>query len=152
MQVDQYVYFALKSRSTPAAAMTAFLGIEPDEVMVRGTKLPSPPVPVVHAWMVVCREPGRRVDHQAACVLARLIPHTERIADLARRLDAEVEDGEGSAVLEVVRYLRPTEDTPTAANLLGWWLDRDALAFLAATGASLDVDEYDMTPGPDEEP
>lgn len=152
MQVDQYVCFALKSHRTPAADMTAFLGIEPDEVMVRGSKRASPPIPVVHAWQAVCREPGRRVDEQAACVLARLVPHTARIADLARRLDAEVEDGEGSAVLEVVRRLRASEDTPPAADLLGWFLDRDALAFLAATGASLDVDEYDMTAAPDEEP
>lgn len=154
MQVDQYVYFALKSHRTPAADMTAFLGIEPDEVMVRGSKRASPPVPVVHAWQVVCREPGRRVDEQAACVLARLLPHTERIVDLAHRLDAETEDGTGSAVLEIVRHLGRTEAVPPvfgAPGLLGWWLDRDALAFLAATGASLDVDEYDMTPAPHEE-
>lgn len=103
---------------------------------------------------MVCRKPGRRVDEQAACVLARLVPHTERIADLAHRLDAEVEDGEGSAVPEIVRYLGRTEGAPAnpdTPGLLGWWLDRDALAFLAATGASLDVDEYDMTPAPDEE-
>ncbi|WP_345674697.1 DUF4279 domain-containing protein [Yinghuangia aomiensis] len=151
MQVEQYVYFALKSHRTPAADMTAFLGIEPDEVVVRGSKRASPARPVVHAWQVACREPGRRVDEQAACVLARLVPHTARIADLARRLDAEAEDGMGSAVLEVVRCLRPAGDTPPVANLLGWCLDRGALAFLTATGASLDVDEYDMTPAPDEE-
>ncbi|MFI5764690.1 hypothetical protein ACIA8F_27645 [Streptomyces sp. NPDC051563] len=33
-------------------------------------------------------------------------------------------------------------------NLFGWALDREAIAFLAATGAYLDVDEYDMTPSP----
>ncbi|WP_329572744.1 hypothetical protein [Kitasatospora sp. NBC_01266] len=35
------------------------------------------------------------------------------------------------------------------ANLFGWHLDRDALDFLAAVDAELDVDEYDMTPGED---
>ncbi|GIF22231.1 hypothetical protein BJ973_002555 [Actinoplanes tereljensis] len=31
-------------------------------------------------------------------------------------------------------------------NLFGWHLDREVLSFLQATGAVLDVDEYDMTP------
>ncbi|MER5646015.1 hypothetical protein [Streptosporangium sp. NPDC002524] len=30
-------------------------------------------------------------------------------------------------------------------DLLGWHLDLDVLCFLTATGAALDVDEYDMT-------
>jgi hypothetical protein len=35
----------------------------------------------------------------------------------------------------------------TASHLLGWHLDRAVLDFLQATGAVLDVDEYDMTLG-----
>ena len=39
------------------------------------------------------------------------------------------------------------QDTEAVApNLFGWHLDRAALDFLQATGAVLDVDEYDMTP------
>ncbi|MFG2917256.1 hypothetical protein ACGF0D_30750 [Kitasatospora sp. NPDC048298] len=37
MPVDQYVYFALSSLHTSAADMAAVLGLEPDEIMVRGS-------------------------------------------------------------------------------------------------------------------
>jgi len=153
--VKQYVYFALSSHDTSAAEMTAILGIEPDETLVRAGRIAEPePVPVLHRWKIVCRSPGLCVDEQIARVLQRLTPHTEAIAALARRLDAE---GIGpSAVLEVVRYFNdePDQQDPSveqnteteAPNLFGWHLDRAVLDFLQATGAVLDVDEYDMTP------
>lgn len=112
------------------------------------------PIPVLHRWQIVCREPGLCVDEQIARVLDRLAPYSDAIAELARRLDAEEQDGP-SAVLEVVRYFRNHTDDhlryrdpvdPTAPwNLFGWHLDRKVLDFLQATGAVLDVDEYDMT-------
>ncbi|MFB6613359.1 hypothetical protein ACIGFK_03265 [Streptomyces sp. NPDC085524] len=53
-------------------------------------------------------------------------------------------------MLEIVRYFgdagEPGQADPAGKpNLFGWHLARDALAFLAATGAVLDVDAYDMT-------
>ena len=80
-------------------------------------------------------------------MVGRLQPHTEAIARLAGRLATE--EGHGSAVLQVVRYFNDTDqdaERPAPAdrtNLFGWHLDRDVLAFLTATGAELDVDEYD---------
>jgi Domain of unknown function (DUF4279) len=154
--VNQYVYFALSSHDTSAAEMTAVLGMEPDETTVRGSRITQPsPVPVIHRWKIVCREPGLRVDEQIAHVLERLAPHTQAIAALVGRLDAEFPQGP-SAVLEVVRYFnreagqqdRPARrDTrPEAPNMFGWHLDRGVLDFLHTTGAVLDIDEYDMTP------
>ncbi|MDG6109949.1 DUF4279 domain-containing protein [Dactylosporangium aurantiacum] len=150
MHVSQYAYFALFGRSTPAAAMAAVLGLEPDETTVRGSRIPEPKaVPVRHAWKVVCREPGLCVDEQIAHIVHRLAPHTQAIATLANRL---VTEGEGcGAVLEVVRYFNGEGggDAFTAApDLFGWHLDREVLDFLHATGAVLDVDEYDMIPAP----
>ncbi|MGW8760879.1 DUF4279 domain-containing protein [Streptomyces sp. NPDC055815] len=100
----------------------------------------------------MCREPGLRVDEQIAQVLERLLPHTDRIASLARRLDDEPEAGR-AAKLQVVRYFRaagdpgddsrpPAEEKP---NLFGWSLDQNVLDFLTATGAIVDIDEYDLT-------
>jgi hypothetical protein len=131
--------------------MTSQLGIAPDEVSVRGSRFTEPrPIPVDHCWKIVCREPGLRVDEQITSILGRLQPHTDRIADLALRL---VGNG-GGAVLQVVRYFNDIDqDQPNAAdapNLFGWHLDRNVLDFLIATGAELDVDEYDMT-GDDED-
>ncbi|WP_239145523.1 DUF4279 domain-containing protein [Actinoplanes couchii] len=89
-------------------------------------------VPVDHSWKIVCREPGLRVDEQVASVVGRLVPHSAAIA----------------AVLEIVRcFDRQEAGRAEAPNLLGWHLDRKVLDFLQSTGASLDVDEYDMTPG-----
>ncbi|WP_426504308.1 DUF4279 domain-containing protein [Dactylosporangium sp. McL0621] len=153
MQVNQYAYFALFSRSIPASEMAAVLGLEPDETTVRGSRRTKPKaIPVRHCWKIVCREPGLRVDEQIARIIERLAPHTATIAALASRLDTE-DEGSG-AVLEVVRYFNDQEaeqhDHSDAAietpNLFGWHLGREVLGFLQATGAVLDVDEYDMTP------
>ena len=157
MPVNQYVYFALSSHSTSATEMAAILGLEPDETLVRGSRIAGPnAVPVVHRWKIVCREPGLCVDEQVARVLERLAPHTAALAALAGRLDSE-EPGP-AAVLQVVRYF--TDDHAgqqgrgdaggEARNLFGWHLDREVLDFLQTTGAVLDVDEYDMT-GDDED-
>ncbi|MFI5671104.1 DUF4279 domain-containing protein [Streptomyces sp. NPDC051704] len=153
MLLRQYVYFALFSRRTSAAEITALLGIEPDEVSVRGSRFTEPAViPVSHSWKIVCREPGLCVDDQITHVLDRLRPHTTRIAELARQL-AAAEGEHGGAVLEVVRYFNDTDreqpplrpGTEEGSNLFGWHLNRDVLDFLTTTGAVLDVDEYDMT-------
>lgn len=158
MPVSQYAYFALGSRHTTAIEMAAFLGLEPDETRIRGSRVSNPPRPVFHSWKIVCREPGLRVDEQLARVLDRLRPHTDRIAELTRRLSAQDEAGT-SAVLQVVRYFNddedlgqtPSPDSPDQPNLFGWHLDPDVLTFLSATGAELDVDEYDMTPDPSDD-
>lgn len=145
MPVRQYVYFALSSRSTSAAEMSAALGIEPDRTVTRGSRRTEPSAaPVDHRWVVECRDPGLAVDEQVARILRRLAPHTDAIAALARRLDGEPEAGP-SAVLEVVRYFNEG-DSEHQAPSLGWHLGRDVLDFLDATGAVLDVDEYEELP------
>ncbi|MFC9265286.1 DUF4279 domain-containing protein [Streptomyces hydrogenans] len=146
MSLHQYAYFALFSRHTSAADMTSQLGITPDEVTIRGSRITEPAmVPVDHAWMVVCRDPGLRVDEQISRILDRLQPHTDRISDVTRLLASTG----GGSVLNVVRYFNDTDQAqPGAADapdLFGWHLDRKVLDFLSATGAELGVDEYDMT-------
>jgi hypothetical protein len=144
--VSQYAYFALFSRSTSATEMAAVLGLEPDETTVRGSRRTEPEaVPVQHCWKIVCREPELRIDEQIGRIVERLAPYTAAIAALAGRLHTE--DDESGAVLEVVRYFNDqAAATGEAPNLFGWHLDRAVLDFLQATGAVLDVDEYDMTP------
>jgi hypothetical protein len=155
MRVDQYAYFALHSSVLPAAEMAARVGLEPDEVVVRGSRTADPPRPVEHRWKIVCRERGLRVDEQIDRVIERLGPHRDRIAALSR--DLAVRDPEhGGAVLEIVRHFdypfgEEEELSPPDAELrklagqhqlLGWGLDRGVLEFLLETGAYLDVDEY----------
>ncbi|WP_406224560.1 DUF4279 domain-containing protein [Streptomyces canus] len=77
-------------------------------------------------------------------MLDRLQPHTDLIRDLTRHL---ARTG-GGAVLHIVRYFNDTDQAQPGAvdapNLFGWHLDRNVLDFLSATGAELDIDEYDM--------
>jgi Domain of unknown function (DUF4279) len=157
MRIRQYVYFALFSQHTSAEEMTTWLGIEPDEITVRGSHRAEPAIPVGHSWQIVCREPGLSINEQVSRVMDRLQPHVGRIAELTERLRAE-DEAHGGAVLEIVRYLNDDEDpqhrrtqtghpgAPDEPGLLGWHLDRNILDFLTSTGAVLDVDEYDMTP------
>ncbi|MEU5786400.1 DUF4279 domain-containing protein [Micromonospora purpureochromogenes] len=64
MIVSQYVYFALSSERVSAAEITARLGIEPDEIVVRGSRVASPARPGSHRWKITCRKPGLTVDEQ----------------------------------------------------------------------------------------
>ncbi|MGW6469254.1 DUF4279 domain-containing protein [Streptomyces rubiginosohelvolus] len=152
MPLRQYVYFALSSRRVTAQEITDLLGIEPDETrVINPRRLPADPAkPFCQVWKVVCREPGLHVDEQIARVLSRLRHRTDRIAELMKQFNsAEDEEEPGlEARLEVVRYFNDEQQERGEHNLFGWALDREAIDFLAATGAYLDVDEYDMTPAP----
>lgn len=155
MRVLQYVYFALASTRMPAVEITARLGIEPDEVTVRGSRQAEPPHPAAHKWRVVCREPGRTVDEQLRLVVDRLYEHAGRIGELAAELRT-LDDWPAVSTLQVVRIFGhpggEEEELPPPAGgltklagqhqLLGWHVDERTVEFLRATRAELDVDEY----------
>ena len=153
VRIRQYVYFALKSETLPAYAITARLGIEPDTVRVRGTRCVDPPVPVCHSWAIECRLAGLTVNEQATRVLDRLRPAADHIRTLMANSDV-------SAILQVVRYFNADDGEldrcdpivtdsglvlqklPGQHHLLGWHLSAEDLTFLASMPAELDVDEY----------
>ncbi len=164
LPVKQYCYFAIYSESTSAAEMAAFLGLEPDKVLVRGSGMTEPVVvPKFHSWSVNAEDTTRPLDEQVVGLIARLRPYTARIAELAGRLSDE--DPLSGASLQIVRYFPGANgggekaDSPGGADgaegagasggdtavEAGWYLDREVVAFLAATRASLGVDEYDMS-------
>ena len=137
MRIRQYAYFSLFSDRVTAAQITARLLIEPDEVQVRGSRRAQPAVPVHHAWRVVCHESGLSVDDQVGRIVARLKPHTTRIAQLLGELSDEGDASAGAGV-SVVRYFNDNdgdgEDAQLSApdevlqklagqhHLLGWHL------------------------------
>ncbi|WP_431933829.1 DUF4279 domain-containing protein [Nonomuraea jabiensis] len=156
MQVDQYVYFALKSEHVPAAEMAARLGLEPDVVTIRGNRRLEPPHPAVHIWQVNGpRSSERPVDDMILALVGRLEPYAKMIGAVAEELDRH-EPGH-TATLQVVRFFGDEEDgvaapvvpalpsTPARHRPLGWHLDRRVLDFLQITRAELDVDEYGDT-------
>jgi hypothetical protein len=151
VRIRQYAYFAVFSESMPATEITARLMIEPDKVMIRGSRRAKPPSPVKHGWEVICDDRGMTVDEQVRKVVDRVRPRQAAIAELTREPDARCR-----AVLEIVRYfdaengeeeeLSPPDaqfqKLPGQHQLLGWHLDRDILAFLIAVNAEIDADEY----------
>lgn len=155
MLIHQYAYFCLASEQMTAAEMTARLGIEPDEVTVRGLRQAVPPRPAAHRWKVVCRTAGLTTGEQITQIVDRLFEHAPTIGTLAAELDA-VEGGSGSSVLQVVRVfehpagqdedrgsgIEGWQKLPGQHQLLGWHLDARTLDFLRTTHAELDVDEY----------
>ncbi len=155
MRIRQYSYFALKSRYVSAAEVTARLGLEPDEITIRGSRQANPARPVCHMWKIVCREPGLTVDKQLTRIVARLQPYRDQLRSVIDELTAG-DAKYGAAVLEVVRYFNdeqgeeeelspsdaPLQKIPGQHQLLGWGLEREVLKFLLATNAYLDVDEY----------
>lgn len=118
MRVRQYVYFALHSSTVPAAEMAARLGLEPDEVSVRGSRTADPPRPVTHVRKIVCRERGLTVDQQIGQIMERPRPYRDQIVALSQALAADDSDYDGAV------------------------LDREVREFLLATSAYFDVDEY----------
>lgn len=155
MRVFQYVYFALATTRLPAAEITRRLGIEPDEVRIRGSRRTEPPRPAAHSWRVACREPGLTVDEQLHQVVDRLCDHADRIGALVTELRA-LDDWPSISTLQVVRIFDhpdgDEEEVPPPVGgltklagqhqLLGWHLDARTLSFLHAARAELDVDEY----------
>lgn len=155
MLVYQYVYFALTSTRVAAAEITARLGIEPDEVVIRGSRQLEPVRPARHRWKVACRKRHLTVDQQIGQIVDRLFVHAGQIGELVAELD-QVDDVPDAATLQVVRIFEhpdgeeedltsPAEDLQKLAGqhqLLGWHLDARTLEFLRLTRAELDVDEY----------
>lgn len=155
MRIRQFVYFGLLSSQVSATEITARLGVEPDRIAVLGARNTAPPIPVCHAWKIVCDDRRLAVDEQLVRVVERLAPHSEEIIALAQELSA-ADPEHGGAVMRVVRYFDAEDgeeeelSSPDAAlqklpgqhQLLGWVLDREVLRFLLDVDAVLDVDEY----------
>jgi hypothetical protein len=153
MKISQRVYFAIRSETFTAAAVTAFLGTAPDEIKVHGSKRTQPPVPVMHSWSLHCRDRGLMLDAQIGKILARIEPLRPRLQDLAARPDVDLvlfivrffgdEDGEEESIDTVTTEEGAVlERLPGQHQLLGWHLTWEQLGFLAAIRCSIDADEY----------
>lgn len=151
MRIRQYAYFGLSSDVLSPEELTARVGLAPDEVLVKGSWMPSPPRPATNHWKLEAVSVGR-VDE----MLAELV---DRVRPAAPAIKALVDDGNASATLQVVRYFDHPEgteeelttiETPTGEatklpgqhQLLGFHLDADLVRFAAAHGIEIVVDEY----------
>lgn len=155
MKLRQHVWFIVKSDVLDSSDLTERIGIEPDKVVVRGSRhndRPDKPVPRSHAWELICEEPGINVGAQVEKVLARLAPAREALHDLVES------DRNVSVVLHIGRHFGDASGQEEVGAivgddgkvvreglwLFGWGLDRAAMEFLVYVGANLDVDEYDL--------
>lgn len=148
MKIRQYSYFSVKSTSLSAAAMAARIEMEPDEVLVMGSRSAEHVLPRVHAWKIVCRG-DQSIEDQIQHLIDRLEP-------VRAQLTSFCADEEVTTTMQVVRYFRDADGVEAAPpdtgwdrarqypRPLGWHLSPSALQFLVSTRAALDVDEYDM--------
>jgi hypothetical protein len=139
--------------------MTARLGIEPTDFMIRGSRTTEPPHPRFHLWRLKCDEHGLRIDEQIAKVIAHLLPYRTTISALVRTLAGD--DPPGGAELQIVRHFDDDEEgeeelesvirLPNGKDLtrlrgqhqlLGWHLDYATMDFLQSVEAEIDIDEY----------
>lgn len=161
VKIRQHATFRVVSEFMPAAEITAELGVEPDQIRVRGARSADPPRPVLHSWEVRSTDHERRVDDLVTALISRLAPYGERIGELALRLEQMASSPDrGGSVLSVVRYFDDEEGEedderihelpdgtrlerlPGQHQLLGWYLDQTVIQFLHITHAGLNVDEY----------
>lgn len=125
--------------------MARAIGLDPDEVAIRGSRRNTvPPVPRHHRWQVNGRTPESRLDDQIQQLIDRLRPYQERIRRLLGDLRTDGVDSGAGGALTVVRYLDDPDGEADGwqHRLLGWGLEQHALRFLADLGATVDVDEY----------
>lgn len=150
--MNQYAYFQLGSATRSAAELSAELGMEPDEVGIRGSESAEPPIPARHTWEIVNRAPNTDVEDLVVPLLDRISPVASRVRDLT-------DDGSVHATLIVVRYFNDrtgvveeeveTEQDghqlvkmPGQHQMLGWALEPEALGLLASMNAVIWFDEY----------
>lgn len=150
--MSQYAYFSLTSDEVTAAEISAELGLEADEVRVRGSRTVDPARPACHAWLIYSRRPGLPLDDHITEVLDRIRP----VAAVVRAL---VNGGRVEADLQIVRYFNDQdgqddlpdpweedghtyEKLPGQHHMLGWFIQREQLELLVRMGAAIDADEY----------
>ena len=152
MRIKQYVYFSVFSEVATADEIGSYLGMPPDRVRIRGSRVADPPHPRAHGWQLLCDSPGLRIDEQASAVLERIPMIEDRLA----RIRVELLGEGGGCVLQLVRDFDDEEgeeeelsppDAPLQKlsgqhQLLGWHLDAELLSLLVRVGAHIDADEY----------
>ncbi|WP_084510604.1 DUF4279 domain-containing protein [Nocardia lijiangensis] len=149
MKIRQYCYFSVKSVSLSAADVTTRLGMEPDKVLVMGSRSPERVLPRFHAWKIL-RRSDESVDDQIQHLVNRLEPVRGALVSLCA-------DDNVSPVIQVVRHFGDpdgVQGAPGGTALdqaqhwprpLGWHLSLSVLDFMVSTRTELDVDEYDST-------
>lgn len=136
MLVQHRVYFSLRSDDLSPDQISEAIGLSPDSERWKGSR--DGMIPRAHAWNIEPRLDPDLVgcdvlEVAAAAIAERLQPHVGRIRAL-------VDAGSVCATLQYVRTFTPGE---LAHSSIGTGLDAAAIAFLAALGANLDIDEYD---------
>lgn len=158
--IRQYAEFVLYSNTLTASDITSRLGVEADEIMIRGSETLDPPVPRHHLWSIRSEGQGLSVDAHLEHIIDRLGVHANALGDLVLEIVSADHTPHLGSVLRVVRHFDDPEgeeevirviETPDGGRieslpgqhqLLGWHLEPRVIDFLWATHASLDFCEY----------
>lgn len=131
-QTDVKCALAIFSRNLDASEITSRVGVAPSVWKAMGDPIrPGGPSVASHQWIwYPAHREGLSVDEQLDAIWDALGPHAATIATLVP--DCEV-------VLDFEINHRGADLT------LGWSLKPRHVAAAAAFGASIDIDEYDLT-------
>jgi Domain of unknown function (DUF4279) len=127
------VYFKLQGDFDPSQ-VTCALGIDPTSTLVKGSQDPTRVFPRVSTWEYSLGYiDGEILDIYKIVenIVSILLPYSELIFEVKTRLNLE-------AVLQVVLWISNDETVSNPA--IGF--DTDVIKFLAAAGASIDIDTY----------
>ncbi|MFG1771619.1 DUF4279 domain-containing protein [Nocardia salmonicida] len=86
MKIRQYSYFELASTIVSAAELTIRLGVEPDQLAVKGTTNARGRVCRLHSWRI-SDDLGGAVDEQLERLIVRLEPGRTQLTALASDAD-----------------------------------------------------------------
>ena len=155
MRGRQRAFLAIVSDDLEPDEIGRALGIAADHTAPRGSIRSDPaPVPKRHVWQLFSGKPETaRLDDHVAALLDRLRPIRDALRALqkSRRIDAGVvvgrhfDPGPESEEVLAEREKRLSEGLTALRGqhpLLGFHLDAEQLAELAALGLGLGLDEY----------
>lgn len=149
MRIRQQSCFAVSSPDLSVAELSNRLKVPADQLIVAGSRSPSPKRPIENSWRVTCDTAGLTIGEQVAELVSRLEPARAALKDMASA-------GCARTTLQIVRYFddEDGEDEDLTGTvpglerlsgqhqLLGWNMESRIIGFLADVGAEVDVDEY----------
>lgn len=127
------VYFTLKGDFDPNE-VTQFLGIEPTGILIKGSRNSNPCYPPISSWEFssgYIESEILDIYDIASKVINPLTPHADKLKEVMNKFKIE-------GVLQVALWISSDEEVSNPA--IGF--DAEVVRFLAAVGASVDIDSY----------
>jgi hypothetical protein len=137
MRIRQHAYLAVRSTILSVDEITASLGLDPDKVLVRGSKLADPPRPAANSWKLCSEEPRLTVDAHLGQLVERATPITPQLRAWPRTLGAQSSSrSSGASTTTRARRTSPRKSTPQTAGSKSYGDNTSCSAGISPTQSS----------------